>query len=122
MAPNDYCIAKHAAESTDLQRPNILIMQLLNFWAEISIFPYSPVRSSVRYMCLRMENTDVIHKNHSTEKKEKENIRKSTSKCEDHIYKSKESNKRNIIVFPSYFPLAKNDPDIWNVKFRNHAP
>ena len=95
---------------------------LLNFWAEIYIFPYSPVRSSFRYMCLRMENTDVIHKNHSTEKKEKENIRKSTSKCEDHIYKSKESNKRNIIVFPSYFPLAKNDPDIWNVKFRNHAP
>jgi hypothetical protein len=72
-------------------------------------------------MCLRMENTDVIHKNHSTEKKEKENIRKSTSKCEDHIYKSKENNK-NIIVYPSHFPLATNDPDIWDVKFRNHAP
>jgi len=72
---------------------------------------------------LRMENTDVIYKNHSTEKKEMENIRKSTSKCEDHIYKSKENNnKRNIIVYPSYFPLATNDPSIWDVKVRNHAP
>ena len=49
---------------------------LLNFWAEIYIFPYSPVRSSFRYMCLRMENTDVIHKNHSTEKKGKEKYKK----------------------------------------------
>jgi len=92
---------------------------LLNFWVEIYIFPYSPPPD----MCLRMENTDVIHKNHSTEKKEMENIkRKSTSKCKDHIYKSKENNKRNIIAYPSYSPLATNDPDIWHVKFRNHAP
>jgi hypothetical protein len=68
-------------------------------------------------------NTDVIHEKHSTEKKGIENIRKSTSKCEDHIYKSKENNsKRYIIVYPSYFPLAKNDPDICDEKFRNRAP
>jgi len=69
-----------------------------------------------------MENTDVIHEKHTGKKRDKKHIIKSSFACEDHIYKSKENNKRNIIVYPSYFPLATNDPDMWDVKFRNHAP
>ena len=57
---------KHAAESTDLQRSNLLIKQVFKF-GQIYIFPYLPVM--LPDMCLRMENTDVIHEKH-TKKKE----------------------------------------------------
>jgi len=72
VAPNWYCIVKHAAESIDLQKPNLLIKQAFKHLDRDLYFPLFACHAFLPDICAsEMENTYVIHEKY-TEKKEME--------------------------------------------------